>query len=96
MDVRRFRPNLLIDVDDSAAFPEQAWIGRRVRVGSAVLAVKSTCIRCAMTTHGFADLPKDPRVMRTLVREADGNLGVYAMLDEPGEVRTGDPLTLLD
>lgn len=96
MDVRRFRPNLLIETPASAAFPEQAWIGRRLRIGNAVVSIHSTCVRCVMTTHGFADVPKDPRVMRTLVKEAEGNLGVYAIVEEPGEVGRGDRLSRLD
>jgi uncharacterized protein YcbX len=96
LDPRRFRPSLLIEGANAGAFPEQQWIGRRLRVGKAIVKVQSTCIRCAMTTHGFADLPKQPRVMRTLVRESDGNLGVYATVETPGEVRAGDSITLLD
>jgi uncharacterized protein YcbX len=95
IDRRRFRPNILIETGEPGPFPEQAWIGRRVRVGDAVLRVQSSCIRCVMTTHGFADVPRDPRVMRTLVKEADGNLGVYATVEEPGEIRCGASLTLL-
>ena len=53
-------------------------------------------IRCAMTTHGFSDVPKDVRVMRTLVKEAEGNLGVYAIVEEAGQVGRGDPLIPLD
>ena len=49
-----------------------------------------------MTTHGFADLPKDPGIMRKLVKEAEGNLGVYAAIEAAGEVRRGDPIHLLD
>ncbi len=49
-----------------------------------------------MTTHGFADLPKDPGIMRKLVKEAEGNLGVYATIEAAGEVRRGDPIHLLD
>lgn len=95
VDLRRFRPNLLIDTEEPGSFPEQAWIGRLVKIGNAVLRVQSTCVRCVMTTHGFADLPKDPRIMRTLVKEAEGNLGVYATIEEPGSVRAGDSVTLL-
>ncbi len=96
IDVRRFRPNLLVETSEPGRFPEQAWIGHRLRIGEAVLAIRSTIVRCVMTTHGFADLPKDPGIMRTLVAKADGNLGVYATLEEPGEVRCGDALALID
>jgi uncharacterized protein YcbX len=96
VDVRRFRPNLLVETSEPGSFPEQDWIGQRLRIGEAVLAIRSTIIRCVMTTHGFADLPEDPGVMRTLVAAADGNLGVYATLEEPGAVRRGDALVLID
>ncbi len=96
MDVRRFRPNVLIETAEPGPFPEQDWIGRRVRIGGAIVSIHSACIRCVMTTHGFADVPKDARVMRALVREAEGNLGVYAIVDEPGKVQRGDLVTLLD
>ncbi len=95
-DVRRFRPNLLLDLDSDEPFSERAWCGRRVRVGGVVLEITLECPRCVMTTHAFADLPKDPKVMRTLVKEAGGNLGVYARIHEPGHVAVGDPIELLD
>ena len=96
IDVRRFRPNLLVDAPGSSRFPEQEWVGKRLRIGGAVLSIAMTCPRCVMTTHGFADLPEDPGIMRTLVKQADGNLGVYVSVESGGEVRTADSIELLD
>jgi uncharacterized protein len=96
IDVRRFRPNVLIDETPELPFPELGWTGRRVQLGDAVLRLTIRCMRCVMTTHGFADLPKDPGVMRALVKATDGHLGVYAGVESPGRVRRGDLLTLLD
>ncbi len=95
-DVRRFRPNLVVsETSSSAAFPEQEWHGRRLGIGDAIIIVTMECPRCVMTTHGFEDLRKDPGVMRSLVREAGGNLGVYAAVETPGHVKVGDAIELL-
>jgi len=95
-DPRRFRPNVLIETESAAAFPERQWVNRRVRIGTAVFQVMRTCPRCAMTTHRFADLPADPGIMRSLVRDADGDLGVYATVAEPGRMTARDTVELLD
>ncbi len=95
IDVRRFRPSVTIDAVEQSPFPEQAWIGRRVRAGDSVWRVRMTCPRCVMTTHGFADLPQDPTVMRRLVSAAGGNLGVYASVERPGRIRVGDAIETL-
>jgi len=95
-DVRRFRPNLMIDTGATDGFPEAAWGGRRLRIGEVVMQVTIPCPRCVMTTHGFEDLPKDPGVMRALVKETGGNLGAYATVEVPGSLGRGDSVTLLD
>lgn len=94
-DVRRFRPNLLVEAGDgSAGLPENEWVGKRMRIGGAVVGATMECPRCVMTTHGFHDVQKDPKVMRHLVQSAGGNLGIYATVDQPGAVAVGDPVEL--
>jgi uncharacterized protein len=91
IDIRRFRPSLYLHTE-ADGFAEQAWVGERLRVGTALVEVLSGCPRCVMTTRGFAELPEDRSIMRTLVREAGQDLGVYARVLEPGTVRAGDPV----
>lgn len=92
-DLRRFRPNLLLDTDDRG-FIEDAWCGRHLRIGDTVLKVEMTCPRCIMTTHAFADLPKDPKIMRSLVEHHRGELGVYASVVTPGAINEGSKVEL--
>lgn len=84
-DMRRFRPNLVIDTN-ATGFVEDAWCGQHLRIGDAVLKVEMSCPRCIMTTHAFAELPRDPKIMRALVEHHGGELGVYASVVTPGTV----------
>lgn len=95
-DPRRFRPNFVVEVPGGdAGFVENDWIGKTLRVGGeVVLKVSGPCPRCVMTTLAQADLPHDPNVLRTAVRQNGGNVGVYAAVERPGRVRRGDVVSL--
>ncbi len=94
IDVRRFRPNLVIETE-AEGFVEAGWTGRKLRIGSALIEVGHPCPRCVMITHGFDDVPRDPGLMRTVVREANQNVGSYATVAQPGELRVGDVVELI-
>lgn len=94
-EVPRFRPNFVIATEDgSEGFVENTWIGRWLAFGDVVLRIDGPCPRCVMTTLSQGSLPKDPGVLRTAVRENDGNVGVYATVVKGGRVRRGDGVTL--
>ena len=100
VDPRRFR--MLIDLEDAAAREEDGWIGHRIRIGDAVLRVTKPDARCAMTTHDPDTGEPDLDTLRTIIsyrglREGkNADLGVLADVEQPGRVRLGDEVTLLD
>jgi MOSC domain-containing protein len=95
-DVRRFRPNMLIATrHEIKGLAETGWNRKTLRVGDARIKVEVGCARCVMTTLEQDGLPKDPSVLRTIVREAAQHLGVYATVAKPGYVRLGDPVELI-
>ena len=97
IDVRRFRPSLVINTGEQTGHPEFDWIGRRLRIGEVELAIGAACPRCVMVTRTVSDeIPADRAILRHIVRDLDQNVGVYATVMSPGAIKEGDPVTLLD
>jgi uncharacterized protein YcbX len=95
-DVRRFRPNFFVETAEGIeGLVEASWAGRILRVGTAELKCEIPCARCGMTSHSQRELPKDPSVLRSIVKDADQNLGVYASVVRNGNVREGDAVELV-
>ena len=97
-DGRRFR--MLFEIDGLEALAEEAWSGRRVRVGEATLLVGEPTSRCAVPSASPDTGCRDRDVLRELLETrgpVDGEpcLGVYAEVLEPGVVRVGDEVTLV-
>ncbi len=86
----RFRPNLVVRTPDAPAHVEDGWVGRRLRVGHAILEVTEPTERCVMVTMPQPGLPSDERVLRLLAQEHDACLGVYASVVVPGTMGVGD------
>lgn len=110
-DARRFRPNLVVEPGaGDCGHVENAWLGRDCVIGGVVrLTLIDPSPRCVIvaSAHG-AELPREPRLLRTLARHnnvasvtaAPGKLlqavlGVYARVASPGCLRVGDRLVLV-
>jgi uncharacterized protein len=103
-DAHRFRPNLVVDTDDDG-FVETGWQGQILQIGSVQLRVSITVPRCVMTTLAQGDLPADRDVLRTIAQTNSIDVlqtgtpypcvGVYADVLAEGEIRRGDPVSLV-
>jgi MOSC domain-containing protein len=105
VDVRRFRPSIVVDTGDDGddgdrastpGHPEFDWAGRRATIGSATVEFGAPCPRCVMVTRQVGDaIPADRAVLRHIVRDLDQNLGIYATIVTPGRVSVGDRLVFV-
>jgi uncharacterized protein YcbX len=85
-DMRRFRPNVVID-----GTGEDDWVGATLRLGDAVVDVSKQIDRCVMTTRPQpGGIHRDVDVLRTISRERANNLGIVTLVRTPGVVRVGD------
>ena len=95
-DVRRFRPNLLIETRAGIdGLIEAGWGGRLLRIGNLELKCEIPTARCGMTMQAQDGLPKDSSILRSIVKDANQNLGIYASIVAAGEVGVGDEVELL-
>jgi MOSC domain-containing protein len=94
-ETRRFRPNIVIDVEQDG-WVEDAWCGRTVRIGAAVLQPAAPCERCTMVTRPQPGLDRDLDIFKALARHHGATFGVWTGVQTPGIVRVGDEVTLAD
>lgn len=87
-DVRRFRPNVVVEADDL-----NHLLGATVRLGAATLRVATHIDRCVMVARPQpGGIDRDLEVLRTINRERGTTLGIGALVVETGRVSVGDEL----
>jgi hypothetical protein len=92
-DVRRLRPNIVIDgVEGTDEFD---WPGAQLHIGEVVVALDSRRGRCPMTTVDPDTLEVDRGVLRDIIDRFDGKLALNADVLVPGTIRVGDPVSLV-
>ncbi len=95
----RFRPNVLVDAPDGECpafpgIPEDAWVGRILRIGGLRMRVDKHDLRCVVPTIDPVTLRRSPAILRTIARDRGNRFGVYGSTVEPGRVAVGDPVEL--
>jgi uncharacterized protein YcbX len=102
-DVRRFRMNVIVDTQGSG-FVENDWVGRKLAIGDDVqVGVALPDPRCCMPGVEQEDLPRDPKILKTLARhnriDVAGALfpcaGVYGVAEATGTIRQNDRVSLV-
>jgi uncharacterized protein YcbX len=101
VDQRRFR--MLIEVEGLEPHGEDAWVGRRTRIGESLIRWHGHVGRCLVTSRnpqsGDVDLPTLD-ILGEYRRELDSTeplpFGIHGEVLQAGEVRVGDPVEFAD
>jgi uncharacterized protein YcbX len=97
-DLRRFRPNVVIETNSSEPFEENRWVGRTLIFGEsgsgAAVGVTMKDERCVMVNFDPDTAERDSEVMKTVVRMNENYAGVYGTVVRAGELRVGQVVTL--
>jgi uncharacterized protein YcbX len=85
-DRRRFRFNVVLD-----AGPDADVVGASLVIGGATLSIVKRISRCVMTTRPQpGGIERDLNVLRTVVADMDGCMGIGALVTTPGTISVGD------
>ena len=85
LDIRRFRPNVVVDVG-----AEDELIGSAVTLGTVTATVVKPLGRCVDTTRAQPGLSAEIDVLRAINLRKAGKLGVGALVVKPGTISVGD------
>jgi uncharacterized protein YcbX len=94
LDVLRFRPNLVVEAFGMAAFPEEEWVGRSLRVGTTWMRIDRRDKRCVVVNVDPVSGRRDPAVLSAIAAHRETCLGVYGSTIRPGRVAVGDSVVL--
>ncbi|MEL7461021.1 MAG: MOSC domain-containing protein [Pseudomonadota bacterium] len=93
LSIHRWRGNLWLS--DAEAWAEKDWVGRTLRIGTAVLEVKVEITRCKATMANPATGTRDADTLGALQGFGHQEFGVYAEVVESGTIALGDTAKLV-
>lgn len=98
LDMRRFRPNLVIDTLDDKPFPEDRWVGNMLIFGDsgelARVRVHRKDQRCMVVNVDPDTGKQTPGILKAIVASRKNLAGVYGATERPGMLRVGDSVWL--
>jgi uncharacterized protein YcbX len=96
LDVRRFRPNILIASLRSVPFEEDEWVGGVLSFGdsneAAAVGITNRDERCSMVNLDPGTARQDAEVLKAIVRVRDNKAGVYGTVTRRGRIAAGQPV----
>jgi uncharacterized protein YcbX len=97
-DVRRFRPNVVIDTGDAQPFEEDWWVGKVLEFGregtGPAVSVTMRDKRCVMLNLDPDTAEANAEFMKAVIRMNENHAGVYGTVIRTGEVRVGQVVSL--
>ena len=98
LDVRRFRPNVVVRLLRPTPFQEDQWLGGVLQFGEAddapAIAVTMRDERCSMVDLDPDSARPAPEVLKAVVRANQNNAGIYGAVTCTGRLSVGQTLFL--
>jgi uncharacterized protein len=98
LDIRRFRPNIVIRLLRPIPFREDAWLGGVLTFGEGddapAIAVTMRDERCSMVNIDPDSARPAPEVMKAIVRVNQNHAGIYGSVTHIGRVTVGQAVFL--
>lgn len=95
-DVRRFRPNILVESLRSIPFEEDEWVGGVLSFGessdAAAIGVTNRDERCSMVNYDPDSARPAAEVLKAIVRVRDNKTGVYGTVIRRGRIAVGQSI----
>lgn len=96
LDVRRFRPNVVVRLLRPVPFQEDEWLGGVLSFGEGddapAIAVTSRDERCGMVNLDPDSAIAAPEVMKAIVRANQNNAGIYGAVTRTGQLAIGQSM----
>ena len=98
VDVRRFRPNVVVHLLRSVPFQEDEWLGGVLSFGEGddapAITVTTRDVRCSMVNLDPDTASPAPEVLKAVVRANQNNAGIYGAVTRIGRVAVGQTIIL--